>query len=47
MGFLDWLKLFSGHPWDVCVLAKGYFPLGGWKMDLAARCRFRDYLTVV
>ena len=46
MGVLDWLRLFDGQPWNVCVFIKGGFPVGGWKNDIAARYRFGNYLTL-
>jgi glycosyltransferase involved in cell wall biosynthesis len=47
MGVLDWLSLFAGQEWNVCVLIKGEVHSGGgWAFDLAARCRFGNYIAI-
>jgi glycosyltransferase involved in cell wall biosynthesis len=46
MGFYDWVTLFSTQSWDVVVLIKGHFRAGSFKMDLAARRCFGNFLTV-
>jgi len=47
MGFLDWMSLFAGQEWNVCVLIKGEVHSGGgWAFDLAARYRFRNYIAL-
>ena len=46
MSFFDWLRFFSGQPWDRCVLVKGISDAGNWKLDLAARSSFGDYVTI-
>jgi len=46
MGVGQWLRFFSAERWDSGVLIKGAFGVGDWKLDLAARLAFGDYLTV-
>ena len=46
MNILDWLLLLSKLRFDACVLVKGFFEVGGWRLDLAARLRFANYLTI-
>jgi glycosyltransferase involved in cell wall biosynthesis len=47
MGFVDWVRLFRGQRWDVCLFIKNeIYAGGGWAIDLAARYRFGSYLTL-
>lgn len=46
MDFFDWLRLFRGQRWDVCVFIKGAFNSGGWPLDFALRYLFTNYLTL-
>jgi glycosyltransferase involved in cell wall biosynthesis len=46
MGLLDWFQFFRGLEWDVCLLAKGWFNEGDWKLDFAARCTLGNYMTI-
>src|SRR5271155_1421851 len=46
MTFADWLAFFPERKWDVCVLVKGMFVVGNWKLDLAARWTFGNSLTI-
>jgi glycosyltransferase involved in cell wall biosynthesis len=46
MSVLDWLFSLSKLRFDACVLVKGSFKTGDWKLDLAARLRFANYLTI-
>ena len=46
MNILDWLLLLSKLRSDACVLVKGFFEVGDWRLDLAARLRFANYLTI-
>lgn len=46
MTFSAWWRYFAGQPWDVCVLVKGDIDAGDWRLDLAARLRFGNYITI-
>lgn len=46
MRIRDWLRYFKGEEWDCCILIKGSFKVGTWKLDVAARMAFGDYVTV-
>jgi glycosyltransferase involved in cell wall biosynthesis len=46
LGFWAWEGLFRGLPGDVCILVKNWFLAGSIALDLAARCRYRSYLTI-
>ena len=46
MSFPDWSRFFATQDWDVCILVKGWFEVGDWGLDLAARLRFGSYATI-
>ena len=46
IGLWDSLQLFAGKTWDLCILVKGSFLVGRWTIDVAARWRFGNYITV-
>jgi glycosyltransferase involved in cell wall biosynthesis len=46
MGLVDWVRLLRRQPLDTCVLVKGAFEVGSWKLDLAARLVYPTYLTI-
>jgi len=46
MSLWAWWRYFAGRPWDLCVLVKGDVDAGSYKLDIAARLRFGNYVTV-
>jgi glycosyltransferase involved in cell wall biosynthesis len=46
MSFVDWFRYFSELNFDVCVFPKGVIDEGNWKLDVAARLTFDNYVTV-
>lgn len=46
LGLGSWLRLFKSIQSDVAILVKGNFKFGSLALDVAARCRFRRYLTI-
>src|SRR5262245_21135288 len=46
MSLREWQRSFAALAWDVCVLVKGDIDAGTVQLDLAARWRFRRYLTI-
>lgn len=46
MSLIDWCRYFSEWHFDVCVFPKGLIDEGSWKLDVAARLTFGNYMTV-
>lgn len=46
MSIAGWMRYFAKQKWDVVVLVKGSFRLGNWRLDLAARLVFENYVTI-
>jgi glycosyltransferase involved in cell wall biosynthesis len=46
MRFSDWRRYFNAQEWDICVLVKGWFEVGDWALDGAARLRFGGFATI-
>jgi glycosyltransferase involved in cell wall biosynthesis len=46
MNVIDWFRVFSREQWDACVLVKGTFWVGDWKLDVGARLSCKNYITI-
>src|SRR5437867_10117985 len=46
MTFWAWWRYFAGQSWDLYFLVKGDVDAGDYSLDLAARLRFGNYVTI-